>query len=211
MEAIVLSAVSTNTKQAWGLLLAPTVHQTLPRQLEASQTLPVNVTMGTREKVEAHAPSALSTHTKHAWGLEFALIVLLTLSLQLAAQHLQLVNAMTILSRPSADARAKPGTQKTVEAYARRAVSTNTKQAWGLVFALIVHLTLSLQLAAQHLQLVNAMTILSRPSADARAKPGTQKTIEAYARRAVSTNTNQDWGLLIALIVLPTLRRQLEA
>ena len=85
MEANALSAVSTNTKQAWGLVFALIVHPTLRRQLAAFQRRPVNVTLGMREKMEAYVLSAVSTNTKQAWGLIFALIVHRTLRHQLEA------------------------------------------------------------------------------------------------------------------------------
>jgi len=72
MEANALSALSINTKQAWGLLIALIVNQNLPHQLEASQTLPVNVTLGTMEQMEPNARSAVSTSTNQAWGLLLA-------------------------------------------------------------------------------------------------------------------------------------------
>jgi len=69
MEAHARSAVSTNTKLAWDLLLALLVHQTLRRQLEASRTLPVNATQGTKDKMEAHAPCATQALIKLDSGL----------------------------------------------------------------------------------------------------------------------------------------------
>jgi len=81
MVAYVLSAVSTNTKQAWGLVFALIVHPTLRRQLAAFQRRPVNVTLGMWEKMEAYVLNAVSTNTKQAWGLLIALIVHQTLSL----------------------------------------------------------------------------------------------------------------------------------
>jgi len=64
MEANVLSVLSTNINQIWGLLLALIVYQTPSLQLAASQTPPVNVTLGTREKMEVYARSAVSSNTK---------------------------------------------------------------------------------------------------------------------------------------------------
>jgi len=55
MEPRAGSAMSVNTKQASGLLLARIVHQILPLQLAASHTPPVNVTLGILEKMEAIA------------------------------------------------------------------------------------------------------------------------------------------------------------
>jgi len=64
MEAYACSAVSTNTKQVWGLVLALIVYQTLPLQLVAPQTPLVSATPGSQEKMEARARYAVSTNTK---------------------------------------------------------------------------------------------------------------------------------------------------
>jgi len=64
MEPHARSALSTNTKKAWGLLPAPIVHQTLSLQLAVSLTLHVNVTLDTQEKMEKYARSAVSSNTK---------------------------------------------------------------------------------------------------------------------------------------------------
>jgi len=74
-------------------------------QLAASQTPYVNVTLGTRGKMEAHARCALSTNTKKNWGLLLALIVHQTLPLQLAALQTPSVNVTL-------------GTRETMEAHA---------------------------------------------------------------------------------------------
>jgi len=58
MEAHAPSAVPTNTKQAWGLLFAQIVHQTLPLQLAAPQKLTVYVTLDTRDLTEERARRA---------------------------------------------------------------------------------------------------------------------------------------------------------
>ena len=50
------------------MLHALTVHQTLPLQLAASQALPVNVMLGTQEKMEAHAHSVKQALIKMVWG-----------------------------------------------------------------------------------------------------------------------------------------------
>jgi len=134
-------------------------------------------------------------------GLLPALTVHQTLTLHVAAFQSQHVSATAILSRHKLSASAKLGTLQTIMAHARRAVSTNTKHIWGLLAALIVHSTPFLQLAAPQSQHVSAMTTLSSLSPGVRAKPGILKTKEAYACRAVSINTRQTWGLLIALIV----------
>jgi len=86
MGAHARCAVSTDTKQAWGLVLALIVHQTLPLQLVAPQTPLVNVTAGSQEKMEAYARNAVSINTKQAWGLPLAPIVHQTLPLQLVAR-----------------------------------------------------------------------------------------------------------------------------
>ena len=72
MEAHAQSAIRINTKQAWGLVFALTVHRILRLQLEASQTLLVNVILDTRGQMEVYARSVLSTNTKQAWGLVLA-------------------------------------------------------------------------------------------------------------------------------------------
>jgi len=58
MEGNALSVLSTNINQAWGLRIAHIVYPTLHHQLEASQTLSVNVTLGTKDKMEVYVPSA---------------------------------------------------------------------------------------------------------------------------------------------------------
>ena len=69
MEAHAHSASKALIKWAWGLLIAQIVHQTLRRQLEASQTLRVNVTLVTRSKMQARAPSAMQAPIKLDSGL----------------------------------------------------------------------------------------------------------------------------------------------
>jgi len=59
MEQHARSAVSTSTKMGWGLPIALLVHQTPPLLLAAPQKSPVNVTLGTLEKMEQHAHSAV--------------------------------------------------------------------------------------------------------------------------------------------------------
>ena len=67
----------------------------------------------------------------------------------------------------------------------------HTKRDWGLPIALIVLQTLSLQLAASQVTLVNAML-------------DTRGQMEPHARSAMSVNTKQDWALLLARIVQQT-------
>jgi len=69
MEQHARSAVSTSTKQTWGLLIARIVHQILSLYLAASQNSHVNVTLGSQEKMEEHALNAVSTNTKKASGM----------------------------------------------------------------------------------------------------------------------------------------------
>jgi len=58
------NAVSTNTKQALGLLIAQIAQQTPPLQLAASQIFYADVTLVTLVQTEPHARSAVSTNTK---------------------------------------------------------------------------------------------------------------------------------------------------
>jgi len=76
MEPHAHSAVSTSTKQAWGLRLALIVHQTPPLLLAAYQSQPVNATLVTLDKMEPHARNVVSTNTKKAWERRIALLVL---------------------------------------------------------------------------------------------------------------------------------------
>jgi len=111
-------------------VFAQIVHQTLRRQLEALQILPVNATLGLWDQMEAHAPSATQVLIK----LDSGLIVLAVPPIhcqKLAAFQRRPVNVTL-------------GMREKMEAYVLSAVSTNTKQAWGLLIALIVHQTLSL-------------------------------------------------------------------
>jgi len=91
MQTHARSAVLTNTKQNEGLLLALTVHQTLLLQLAASRTPPVNVTLGSREKMEPNARSATPAPMHLDWGLLVQAVLPLQ-SLQLAASQKPLVN-----------------------------------------------------------------------------------------------------------------------
>ena len=91
------------------------------QHLAASQRRPVNVMLGTREKMEAHAPSATQVLIK----LDSGLIVLAVPPIhcqKLAAFQRRPVNVTL-------------GMREKMEAYVLSAVSTNTKQAWGLVLA----------------------------------------------------------------------------
>jgi len=67
------------------MLHALTVHQTLPLQLAATQALHVNVTLGTKEKMEARAPSAKQALIKMVWGQSLVQAVHLHQYLLLAA------------------------------------------------------------------------------------------------------------------------------
>jgi len=109
------SAVSTSTRQDWGLLIALIVYQILSLCLAASQNSHVNVTLGSQEKMEAHALCAISTNTKMSSGRVLALIVHQTPPLQLAASQKAPVNVTL-------------GIQERMEAHAHSAVSTNTNK-----------------------------------------------------------------------------------
>jgi len=76
-----------------------------------------------------------------------------------------------------------------MEAHARSALSTNTKQAWDQLLALIVHQTLPLQLVASQTPLVNVM-------------PGSQEKMEPRARSAPPALLNPEWGLLVYYVLL---------
>ena len=119
------SAVSTNTKQALGLLLAQIVHQAPPLQLAASQIFHVDVTLGTLVQTEPHARSVPPARINLQLGLLVQAVPQIR-PLQLAAS--QVFHADVTL-----------GTLGQMEPHARSAVSSNTKQDWVQLLALTVH------------------------------------------------------------------------
>jgi len=84
----------TNTKLVWGVLSARIVLQIQSLWLAVLPKAPVNVTLGTRDKMEQHARSAVSTNTKQTLGLLIARHVHQILSLQLAASPSLHVNVV---------------------------------------------------------------------------------------------------------------------
>jgi len=108
-RALVVWRENIPTQQQSAVII---VQQTLPLQLAVSLTLRVNVTLGSRGKMETHARCAVSINTNQAWDWLIALFVHQIPSQQLAAPQIPLVSAT-------------PG----MEARARSAVSTNTKLA----------------------------------------------------------------------------------
>jgi len=181
MEKHARSVVSTNTKLTWGQLIAQIVPQILSLQLAASQIPPVNVTLGTREEMEAHAHCAAKARINLVWVL--------------LVQTVPRIQYLHLEAPQTPPVNVSVGTREKMEAHARSAVSTNTKLAWDLLFALIVFQTLSLQQAASPVI----------------ATLGGREHIEAHARSAVSTNTKQAWAQPIAQIVQQTLSLQLAA
>ena len=69
MEPHAHCAVSTSTKKALGLVLALIVRQTLPLQLAASETLPVNATPGIWGQMGPRAHSVVVAPIKRDWDL----------------------------------------------------------------------------------------------------------------------------------------------
>jgi len=69
METHAHCAVSTSTKKALGLILALIVRQTLPLQLAASETLPVNATPGIWGQMGPRAHSVVEAPIKRDWDL----------------------------------------------------------------------------------------------------------------------------------------------
>ena len=96
METHARSAEQSNTRQGWGLLLALIVHQTHSLQLAASQIPHVNVTLGTRDKTEAHAHSAPLALTSLDWGPLVQAVPLIQ-SLRLAVSKTPHVSAMQVI------------------------------------------------------------------------------------------------------------------
>jgi len=68
MEPHAHSAVSANTKQNRGRLIALIVHQTLSLHLAVSHTPTVNVTLVILEKMEAHALCVRQESISMDWG-----------------------------------------------------------------------------------------------------------------------------------------------
>ena len=96
-----------------------------PLRIKAT-LLTVNVTLDTREKMEAPARSAVSTNTKKVWGQVLVRIVHQTRSLQLAASPILSANVML-------------GLQEQMEARARCASKAALiKLMWDLRGVLIV-------------------------------------------------------------------------
>jgi len=89
-------------------------------QLAASQKAPVNVTLGTREKMEARARSAALARIKLNWGLQLVQTVLLHRPLQLAAPRKLHVNVTL-------------DTRDQMETHARSAPPALTNLDWGLI------------------------------------------------------------------------------
>jgi len=134
--------------------------------------------------MEAYAHSAMQALIKLGWDLLVQTVLLLQ-SLYPPASSAQHANVTLGI-------RAEMGT------CVRSVVSTNTKQDWVLLFALIVNQTLSLHLAAPPTQTVSA-------------RQGTRVRMEQHARSVVSISTKQAWGRQTALIVHRTLSPQLAA
>ena len=63
MEVCVQSAYLASTNKDLVRRIALIVHQTLSLQVAVSQQVTVNVTMGTKEQMEAHARSAQQANT----------------------------------------------------------------------------------------------------------------------------------------------------
>jgi len=148
------------------------VHNTRTPWRRVTTLLTVNVTLDTREKMEARARVAVLVSTRRAWALR-------------AVRHAQptlLTLLMRLLVIVSLDTREK------MEAHAYSASLVNTKQTLGLLIALIVRRILHPPLAASQTPLVNVMLVI-------------RERVHAHAPSALSASTKQAWGLLLALIV----------
>jgi len=102
--------------------------------LAVTQTLNVNVTLGTRGQMEPHARHAALARTSLDRGLFVQAVPFI--------QYLQLEASKT----PPASV--MQGIQGKMQAIARSAVSINTKKAWDLLIVLPVQRIPSLQVAA---------------------------------------------------------------
>jgi len=112
----------------------------------ASYKLHVNVTLGTRGSMEAHAHSALPARINLVWGLRVQAVPL--------HQYLHLQAPQT----PHVSA--TPGTRGQMETHARNAWAVLTKRDWALVHVSLVLLMQSPPLAVRHSQPVCAATVL---------------------------------------------------
>ena len=119
------NAISTNTNQALGLLIALGVILTLRLRLAVQYKPIVDATPGTWVQMEPHACNAAPVLISQDWGLRVRAVPLIQ-SLHLAVSKTPHVSATQ-------------GTLGQMEPHARSAVSINTKQDWVQLLALTVH------------------------------------------------------------------------
>ena len=130
-----------NTSPSMGLLHALIVHPTPSLQIEASQIQHVHVTMGIREKMEAHVPSATQA--------------LIKMDLDCIVKAVPLIHFRHLAATQTRRVTVTLGMQEKMEAPVYCVTLTLIKKAWALQIALIVHQTPTLQLVVSHTPHVN--------------------------------------------------------
>jgi len=134
----------------------------------------VNVTLGTRDKTEAHAHSAPLALTSLDWGPLVQAVPLIQ-SLRLAVSKTPHVSAMQ-------------GIRGQMEPHVRSVVAARIKWGWGLVLVYTVPLFQSLQLSVPQTPLVSATL-------------GTREQMEPHALSVVKACTKQERDLLLVCTV----------